>query len=138
MTEYYTDGSSLGNPGPGGWAAVTLDGAELSGHKEHTTNNEMEATAILRVLEATPLDESLVIYTDSEWAVKAISGEYQVKSSRLMPIVAGINRRVSARMLETRIEWIRGHAGLPGNELADRVAKAEAHRARIARERTQV
>jgi len=98
MITIYTDGSSRGNPGPGGWGAVIIydndsrkdaeqtrkdaEGqlvVEIGGREEHTTNNRMELTAAIRALEfvskLVPSPESLatVIYTDSEYVMKGMT-----------------------------------------------------------------
>ena len=73
----YTDGSCIGNPGPGGWAAIVLcDGKqiELSGGTSDTTNNRMELMGLIRGLKA--LDKyttSVKIYSDSQYVVRAFN-----------------------------------------------------------------
>ena len=66
----YTDGSSKGNPGPGGWAAILeFNGTkkEIYGAEEKTTNNRMELTAIIKALEALKEPCDLTIYSDSKY-----------------------------------------------------------------------
>ena len=134
MIEFYTDGSCLGNPGPGGWAAVTLDGLELKGQLGWTTNNEMELTAIrevmLNVLSSTPVK----IWSDSEWAIKCIKGEYHARGARVTPLVAHVNTLITQRIADTQIEWLRGHNGDKGNERADALARTQALQAKQLRE----
>jgi len=70
VIEIYTDGACRGNPGRGGWAALLLLGEherEISGAQEHTTNNRMELTAVIRALEALKRPVQARIYTDSEY-----------------------------------------------------------------------
>jgi ribonuclease HI len=64
-----TDGSALGNPGPGGWAWVTEDGQIGFGSEGHATNNQMELRAVLELLRSVDPAETLTIQADSEYAV---------------------------------------------------------------------
>lgn len=69
-TRLYTDGSCLGNPGPGGWAYILVgDGRpiEESGGEAQTTNNRMELLSAIEGLGATPLESSVVVVTDSTY-----------------------------------------------------------------------
>ena len=66
-----TDGSCLGNPGPGGWAWVTEDGREGGATATSTTNNRMELRAVLELLRAVDRSEPVVIQTDSAYVVLA-------------------------------------------------------------------
>src|SRR3989339_4450 len=75
MVTIYTDGSSRGNPGPGGWGVIVDDGdrvIEMGGREDHTTNNRMELTAAIKSLEAISGDE-VTVYTDSEYVMKGIT-----------------------------------------------------------------
>lgn len=72
----YTDGACSGNPGPGGWAALVIEGdrkQEISGFVEHTTNNRMELTGVIKGLSA--LDEpcEVSVYSDSNYVVNAFN-----------------------------------------------------------------
>ena len=72
----FTDGSSRGNPGPGGWAAVVIHGdklQELGGGEANTTNNRMEITAAVRGLEKTKKGDEVTIYTDSSYLINGIT-----------------------------------------------------------------
>jgi TusA-related sulfurtransferase len=69
----YTDGSSKGNPGPGGYAAIIVDEKnviEIGGHEPLTTNNRMEMTAAIEALKKTPEGAQIEIHTDSEYLMK--------------------------------------------------------------------
>lgn len=136
----FADGSSLGNPGPGGWGAVlVLDKkhvVELGGAAAHTTNNKMELTAVIEGL-ARLKDESgdLIIMTDSSYvengATKWIHGWKQKGwiTSTKTPVE---NRELWERLhtlLEDRkkfgnITWqhVPGHSGVAGNERCDEIA----------------
>ena len=70
MLKIWTDGSCLGNPGPGGWAFIATDGknvAERSGGEKDTTNNRMELTAVIRALTAAKKHDELELHTDSQY-----------------------------------------------------------------------
>ena len=60
----YTDGSCLGNPGPGGWACIFQNEEQICGSETHTTNNRMELTAVIRALEHAT---DVTVYTDSRY-----------------------------------------------------------------------
>lgn len=130
--EVYTDGSCLGNPGPGGWAAKGPDFA-VSGGAAHTTNNIMELTAAIKGLECTN-NSAVTLYTDScyvkngitKWVInwkkngwKTASGQ-PVKNKDLWIQLDELNGpRVQWR-------WVRAHNGNPQNEEVDKMARAQA------------
>ena len=134
LVEIYTDGACRGNPGPGGWAAVLSVGEhvkELSGAEPLTTNNRMELTAVIRALEALKRPAKLLIYTDSEYVRRGITEwvrgwkargwktaeKKPVKNADLWQILDEVRQ---PHQIEWH--WVRGHAGHPGNERADRLA----------------
>ena len=146
MLTAYTDGSCLGNPGPGGWAVVLTAGpdvrSEASGGDPKTTNNRMELLAAVEALERSDPAAPLRIVTDSKhvcdgatqwrhaWKRRAwrTSGRTPVKNRDLW-------ERLDALCQSRTVEWqwVRGHAGNAGNERADLLARAAAETA--ARER---
>ena len=74
--EIYTDGACLGNPGPGGWAALIIDNNQeriLSGNNEMTTNNRMELLAVIKALESINHHLEITIYTDSKYVINGIT-----------------------------------------------------------------
>ncbi len=77
----YTDGSCLGNPGPGGWGAIVLDDSgdprRLSGREDHTTNNRMELMAAIQGLEAAPAGSKVVLYSDSGYLVNTMTKNWK-------------------------------------------------------------
>ena len=76
MIKIYTDGSCLGNPGNGGWAAIILnDGekTELKGSKKDTTNNQMELLAPIEALKKIPKGSKVQIFTDSKYVKSGIT-----------------------------------------------------------------
>ena len=76
MIKIYTDGSCIGNPGKGGWAAIILnDGkkTELKGSKKDTTNNQMELLAPIKALKKIPKGSKVQIFTDSKYVKSGIT-----------------------------------------------------------------
>ena len=125
MINIYTDGACQDNPGPGGWAAIIeQDGEskELSGREERTTNNRMEITAAIKGLEATPEGSVVTLHSDSRYLVNTMTRGWKRNVNtdlweRLDALVAG---------REVKWQWVRGHAGHPQNERADRLATGKA------------
>jgi ribonuclease HI len=135
MVEIYTDGACAGNPGPGGWGAVIIDGGdriEISGGDSATTNNRMEMTAAIKALNATSGAQNTVLYTDSQYVKLGVTEWLKnwkrkgwrtadgkpVKNRDLWEQLDALN---SAREIDWR--WLRGHTGHPENERADELAR---------------
>ncbi|PYN56710.1 MAG: ribonuclease HI [Candidatus Rokuibacteriota bacterium] len=132
----YTDGACTGNPGPGGWAALILDGdAErvVSGAAAHTTNQRMELTAVAEGLAAIPGRRRVHVYSDSAYIVNCFREGWWERwektgwrNSQKQPVA---NRDLWERILrETRrhdVVWhkVRGHTGDPLNERVDALAR---------------
>ncbi len=129
----YTDGSALGNPGPGGYGVVLMSGPyrkELSCGYAHTTNNRMELMAVIVGLEALKNDGcEVTIYSDSKYVVDAVSkgwvfgwekkGFKDKKNPDLWRRFLAVYRRHHVRFV-----WVKGHAEIPENERCDRLAVA--------------
>jgi len=134
LVEIYTDGACRGNPGPGGWGALLTCGEhvkELSGADPLTTNNRMELTAVIRALEALKGPSRLRIFTDSEYVRRGITEWIRTwkargwKTADRKPVKnQDLWERLDALAAGHQIEWrwVRGHAGIPGNERVDRLA----------------
>ncbi len=76
MIKIYTDGACSGNPGPGGWGIVVLDGENVrtySGGEMSTTNNRMELTAAIKAIEHVENDKAISLCTDSTYVMKGIT-----------------------------------------------------------------
>ena len=76
MIKIYTDGACSGNPGPGGWGFVILEGDNIekySGGELSTTNNRMELTAAIKAIEHVDADKEIELYTDSTYVMKGIT-----------------------------------------------------------------
>jgi ribonuclease HI len=129
----YTDGACLGNPrGPGGWAAAVLAETQtwhLFGHLSSTSNNRAEALGLLGALEWVPARSKLHLHSDSELTLRLYEGTYKIKSN--VDIWDEIRRVRGQKQLEVVTEWVRGHAGDPLNELADRLSKLGARNATL-------
>ena len=133
----FTDGSSIPNPGPGGWGAVwVVDGepvAQDHGHDPDTTNNRMELTAIIRGIELVPEGRPVVLWTDSRLAVDTLTKwaagwerrGWRRKSGPIqnLDLVKQAYRLVQDRP-EVELRWVKAHAGNRWNEYADALATA--------------
>ena len=132
----YTDGACRGNPGPGGWAWAVEGGRWASGHDPATTNQRME---ILAALEATrQIDGPLVIVSDSTYVVHCWRDSWWKgwlakgwKNSQRKPVA---NQDLWEQLVpvfrdrpDFSMEWVKGHAGDPMNDLVDRLAVAASH-----------
>ncbi len=136
LVEIHTDGACRGNPGPGGWAAILVwkgRRKEISGGETGTTNNRMELLAAIRALEALKRPMRVRIYTDSEYLRRGMSQWLEDWKRRGWRTAA--KKPVKNRDLWERLDrlcrrhqvewrWLKGHAGDPLNERADRLARA--------------
>lgn len=133
----YADGACSGNPGPGGWGAVLRHPARgaqktLSGAEPQTTNNRMELTAVIRALRALTRPCRTLIITDSRYVCDAflkgwidgwLRNGWKTSSKKPVKNIELWQDLLDAMAQHTvRWQWIEGHAGHPGNELADSLA----------------
>jgi ribonuclease HI len=138
--EIFTDGACMGNPGPGGWAALLrYEGTEreLVGSEKATTNNRMEMTAVLEALRALKTPCVINLYSDSQYVLRGMKEWVRGwkargwKTASREPVA---NREIWEALLEAaaphQIEWhwVRGHAGHPENERVDALARRAAER----------
>jgi len=136
--EIFTDGACLGNPGPGGWAALLRYGTVercLSGGEPETTNNRMELMAAIAGLEALKRGSIVNLTTDSQYVKQGIelwvprwrangwrtADRKPVKNQDLWERLA-----VAAAPHKISWHWTRGHSGHAENELVDQAARAAA------------
>ena len=134
IVEIATDGACKGNPGPGGWGALIRNGQrekELSGGEPITTNNRMELTAAVEALNALTRPCRVTLRTDSRYVMDGLTkwihgwrrngwrtaDKKPVKNADLwQALVTAADRH------QIEWEWVKGHAGHPDNERADRLA----------------
>ncbi len=132
--QIYTDGACRGNPGPGGWGALLRykdRELELFGGDPATTNNRMELLAAIKALEALTRPAAAVITTDSTYVMKGITEwlpnwvRKGWRTASNTPVKnADLWQQLVAAQAPHQVEWqwVRGHAGHPGNERADQLA----------------
>ncbi|MBQ9478431.1 MAG: ribonuclease HI [Selenomonadaceae bacterium] len=146
----YTDGSCLGNPGAGGWAAVMIDREtgefkELSGGAARTTNNRMEMTAALEALRTSTVGSSIEVFTDSQYLRNAFEKGWLVNWKRRGWVTSSgtpvLNQDLWSELDElmmtrdVKFNWVRGHVGDQFNEHCDQLARAQAKRFQSGRRR---
>jgi ribonuclease HI len=130
----YTDGACRGNPGPGGWGVV-LNYREqrktLQGYSAQTTNNRMELTAVIEGLRALKRPCEVELHTDSKYVMQGINDWIDGwkrngwKTAARKPVKnVDLWQRLDAEAERHRVRWfwVKGHSGVDGNELADRLA----------------
>lgn len=146
MVVAYTDGACSGNPGPGGWAAILRWGdhqRKLSGFVPDTTNNRMEMMAAIAALEALRRPCRIVLHTDSQYLRQGWTEWLPQWRRRGFRTAAGapvknqdlwerLEKAAAPHQLE--LVWVRGHAGDPGNEAADALARQALQLGRAAEE----
>ena len=133
------DGSSLGNPGPAGWAWYVDDDCWAAGGWESSTNNRGELTAVLELLRATEAaglaGEELLIQCDSQYVINSLTkwrhgwkkrGWRKADGKPVLnaDLVKDLDAALAGRTV--RFEWVRGHVGHPMNEAADSRARGAA------------
>ena len=115
----YTDGACSGNPGNGGWGAyIEIDDKkiELSGSENNTTNNRMELKAVIYALDYLNEKRDIIIFTDSKYVMQGI--QEWIKKWK-----TNVTDKHSIKW-----EWVKGHSGDYGNEIADKLAVAQIKR----------
>lgn len=137
----YTDGGCIGNPGPGGYAAILISGKhrkELSGGYRLTTNNRMELTAAIVALSALKSSCIVTLHTDSKYLAEAMSKgwprQWKAKGWRRSKKAKALNRDLWEKLLKlcerhrVDFKWVRGHAGNRENERCDYLTMRAAKR----------
>lgn len=142
-TLIWSDGSSRGNPGPGGWGVVIVspkeEVVELGGGEEHTTNNRMELTgaisALYFILKNYPNSNKVIIHTDSSYVINGITKWVHswrknnwLTSQKEEVLNRDLWEKLFSLIVGKKIEWkyVAGHSGTPGNERCDEIATAYA------------
>ena len=134
VVEIWTDGACKGNPGIGGWGAYLIYGKhvkELFGGEKETTNNRMELTAVIEALRLLNRPCKIVLHVDSSYVkdgiTKWIDG-WKAKNWRTankqpvknVDLWQALEEQIARHEIEWR--WVKGHAGIEGNEKADQLA----------------
>lgn len=146
----YSDGSSKGNPGPGGYGTIlhytdvsgTLHKKELSQGFQQTTNNRMELMGVIAGLETLVRPCNVAVFSDSQYVVNAFNQHWiegwlkrNWKNSKKEPVK---NKDLWQRLLEAKaphkvsFTWVKGHAGHPENERCDLLATSAADSSNLA------
>jgi ribonuclease HI len=145
VIEIFTDGACKGNPGPGGWGAVLRwndHEKELSGGEPDTTNNRMEMMAAIVALEALKRPSEVRLWTDSVYVRDGITQWIHGwkrngwRTAAKKPVAnAELWQRLDAAAARHRVDWrwVKGHAGHPENERADKLASDAAEALRSSR-----
>jgi len=130
----YSDGSCLGNPGRGGWAALirSQDGEQvLTGGEEHSTNNRMELMAALRALHALRQPSRVAFYTDSQYLRRGITEwlpgwqarGWKRKGGTLANVELWQELSKAIQRHEIHWHWVKGHSINRDNQRVDRLAR---------------
>ncbi len=140
----YTDGSALGNPGPGGYGIVLKHAGhikELSGGFRRTTNNRMEILAAVMALKALKRPSRVTLYSDSQYLTNAINKgwakRWRANGWMRNKKDPALNADLWAELLplvkhhEIEFVWLRGHTGNPDNERCDQLAKQAAQQTNL-------
>ena len=139
MIKIYTDGSCLGNPGNGGWAAIIIDDKkkiQIKGSKKDTTNNQMELLAPIKALKKIPKGSSVQIFTDSKYVKSGITewihnwkkngwktaNKQPVKNKDLWTELDQMNSK-----FEIKWSWVKGHSIDKLNNEVDLIAREAAN-----------
>lgn len=131
----YTDGSSRGNPGPGGWGAILISGErqkEISGGYKFTTNNRMELMSVICALEALKNNgHEITIYSDSQYVVNSVEkgwvfnwikkGKKDAKNMDLWLKFVSLYKKNNIKFV-----WVKGHANNDNNNRCDILATTAA------------
>ena len=139
MIKIYTDGSCLGNPGNGGWAAIIIDDKkkiQIKGSKKDTTNNQMELLAPIKALKKIPKGSSVQIFTDSKYVKSGITewihnwkkngwktaNKQPVKNKELWDELDNLTEK-----FEIKWSWVKGHSTDTLNNEVDLIAREAAN-----------
>ena len=138
MIKIYTDGSCIGNPGPGGWAAIILNGDKkdiISGKKKNTTNNQMELMAAIMALVFFQKKQKIRIYTDSNYVKEGITNWIKfweknnwktANKKKVKNVELWIKLNTLSNFHDVEWQWVKGHSGDPMNNMVDKLAKKAA------------
>ena len=139
MIRIYTDGSCLGNPGNGGWAAIIIENekkTQIKGSKKDTTNNQMELLAPIKALKKIPKGSNVQIFTDSKYVKSGITewihnwkkngwktaSKQPVKNKELWHELD-----IMTKDFEIKWSWVKGHSTNKLNNEVDLIAREAAN-----------
>jgi ribonuclease HI len=130
MIYIYTDGACKGNPGKAGYGCAAYADSDtdsdpvwtLSEYIGHSTNNIAEYSAIKFALMKSASAEDITIYSDSNLAVQQLNGKWKVKNMILKENYDEIKKIIKDKELNCTFVHVKAHCGIPGNEMADRLA----------------
>ena len=139
MIKIYTDGSCLGNPGSGGWAAIIfMNGKKITikGSKKNTTNNQMELLAPIKALKKIPCGKKVEIFTDSkylklgitEWIFKWKNNGWKTSNkSKVKNLELWKELHELVENYQIKWSWVKAHSGNKINEEVDVIARNAAN-----------
>lgn len=137
IIKIYTDGSCLGNPGPGAWACLFIDVEKkeifkkISGYEFDTTNNRMEMTAVLMALKAVKRamdffsSKEIKVFSDSNLVIQTLKQGWKRKAN--LDLWSAIDQAKAG--LEIEYHWVKGHDTDEYNQQCDALAQQEARKA---------
>ena len=135
MIKIYTDGSCIGNPGPGGWAAIIFNGDKqniISGKKKNTTNNRMELMAAIKALVFFSKKQKIRIYTDSNYVKEGITDWIKIweknnwktaSKKKVKNVELWIKLNTLSNFHDIEWKWVKAHSGNPMNNMVDKLAR---------------
>jgi len=138
MIKIYTDGSCIGNPGSGGWAAIILDNDKkniISGRKKNTTNNQMELMAAIKALVFFSKKQKIRIYTDSNYVKEGITNWIKIweknnwktaNKKKVKNVELWIKLNTLSNFHDIEWKWVKAHSGDSLNDMVDKLAKKAA------------
>jgi len=132
MIEIYTDGSCIGNPGPGGWGAIILGGSKkhiLKGGEAATTNNRMEMEGVIAALNWLQIHggkEKAKIHSDSNLIIQTMTQGWKKKAN--VDLWESIDKKIKGLNVEWK--WVKAHAHNKYNNEVDKIALSEAKKSK--------
>ena len=139
MIKIYTDGSCIGNPGKGGWAAIVInDGkkTQIKGSKKNTTNNQMELLAPIKALKKTPKGRKVQIFTDSKYVKSGITewinnwkknGWKTANKQKVKNIELWTELDRLSNEFDIKWSWVKAHSSDKLNNEVDLIAREAAN-----------
>jgi ribonuclease HI len=139
MIKIYTDGSCLGNPGNGGWAAIIISNGkkiQIKGNKKNTTNNQMELLAPIQALKKIPKGSKVQIFTDSKYVKSGITewihnwkkNEWKTSNKKKVKnIELWTELDFLSNQFEINWNWVKAHSTDKLNNQVDLIAREAAN-----------